>query len=78
MSKNIEQTIKDLMAIVLNTDAAKIDDGTSMDNTPGWDSANHINLVLALEEEFSISFEVSEFEGMVSFFDIVQVVGAKT
>ena len=78
MSKNIEQTIKDLMAIVLNTDAAKIDDATSMDNTPGWDSANHINLVLALEEEFSISFEVSEFESMVSFFDIVQVIEAKT
>ena len=78
MSKNVEQTIKDVMAIVLNIDAARIDDGTSMDNTPGWDSANHINLVLALEEEFSISFEVSEFESMVSFFDIVQVIEAKT
>lgn len=77
MSKNVEQTIKELMSIILNIDAAKIDDGTSMDNTPGWDSANHINLVLALEEEFSISFEVSEFEMMVSFFDVVQVVGAK-
>lgn len=77
MSKNVEQSIKDLMSIVLNTDAAKINDDTSMDNTPGWDSANHINLVLALEEEFSISFEVSEFELMTSFFDIVQVVTAK-
>ena len=77
MSKNIEQTVKELMAIVLNVDAASIDDRTSMDNTPSWDSANHINLVLALEEEFSISFEVSEFELMVSFFDIVQVVGSK-
>ena len=77
MAKNVEQTIKDLMAIVLNVDAATIDEGTSMDNTPGWDSANHINLVLALEEEFSVSFEVSEFELMTSFFDIVQVVAAK-
>lgn len=77
MSKNVEQTIKELMSIVLNTDAVKIDDRTSMDNTPGWDSANHINLVLALEEEFTISFDVSEFELMVSFFDIVQVVEAK-
>jgi len=77
MSKNVEQTIRDLMAIVLNMDAAKIDDGTSMDNTPGWDSANHINLVLALEEEFSISFEVSEFEMMTTYFDVVQVVSAK-
>ncbi len=77
MSKNVEQAVKDLMAIILNVDAATIDDGTSMDNTPGWDSANHINLVLALEEEFSISFEVSEFELMTSFFDVVQVVTAK-
>lgn len=77
MSKNVEQTVKELMSIILNMDADKIDDSTSMDNTPGWDSANHINLVLALEEEFSISFEVSEFEMMVSFFDVVQVVGAK-
>jgi len=77
MSRNVEQSIKELMSIILNIDAAQIDDSTSMDNTPGWDSANHINLVLALEEEFSISFEVSEFELMVSFFDIVQVVEAK-
>lgn len=77
MSTNVEQTVKDLMSIVLNIDAARIDDSSSMDNTPGWDSVNQINLILALEEEFSISFEVSEFELMVSFFDIVQVVGAK-
>lgn len=77
MSKNVEQTIKEVMAIVLNIDAQKIDDDTSMDNTPGWDSANHINLVVALEEEFSVSFEVTELEMMVSYFDIVGVVGAK-
>lgn len=77
MSKDVEETIRAVMAIILNMDSTKIDDNTSMDNTPGWDSANHINLVLALEEEFSISFEVSEFELMVSYFDVVQVVGAK-
>lgn len=77
MSKNVEQTIKEVMAVVLNIDADKINDDTSMDNTPGWDSANHINLVLALEDEFSISFEVAEFEMMRSYFDIVGVLGAK-
>lgn len=77
MSKNVEQTIRELMSIILNIDAARIDESTSMDNTPGWDSVNQINIILALEEEFSISFEVSEFEMMVSFFDIVELVGAK-
>ena len=77
MSKNVEQTVRDVMSVILNLDAAEINDNTSIDNTPGWDSANHINLVLALEEEFSISFEVSDFELMVSYFDVVQVVSAK-
>lgn len=77
MLKNVEQTIKELMSIILNVDVENIDDSTSMDNIPGWDSANQINIILALEEEFSISFEVSEFELMVSYFDIVQIVGAK-
>lgn len=77
MLKNVEQTIKELMSIILNVDVEKIDDSTSMDNISGWDSANQINIILALEEEFSISFEVSEFELMVSYFDIVQIVGAK-
>ena len=77
MPKNVEQTVRDVMSIILNLNAAEINDNTSMDNTPDWDSANHINLVLALEEEFSISFEVSEFELMVSYFDVVQVVSAK-
>ena len=51
MPKNVDQTIRELMSIILNIEAARIDDGTSMDNTPGWDSANHINLILALEDE---------------------------
>lgn len=77
MSKNVEQTVKEVMAVVLNIDATKIDDDTSMDNTPGWDSANHINLVLALEEEFSISFEVTELEMMTSYLEIIGVLGSK-
>lgn len=77
MSRSVEEIIKELMSIILNIDATKIDDGTSMGKTPGWDSANQINLILALEEELAISFDVSEFELMVSFPEIVRVVEAK-
>lgn len=77
MADNIEQRIKELMADILHLDPAKIDENTSVDNTPKWDSANHINLVLALEEEFSIAFDVDEIEQMLSFFDITQAVSAK-
>jgi acyl carrier protein len=77
VSQSNSDKIKRVMADILNLDANSINDGTSTDNTPLWDSANHIQLVLALEEEFSISFEVTEFEVMLSFAEIVKAVQSK-
>jgi len=77
MRDNIEKTVRQIMADILNLSAERIEEGTSMDNTEAWDSANHINLVLALEEEFGIALDVNEIESMVSFPDVVQVVAAK-
>lgn len=74
---DISTVIKRVMADVLDLDANAIADETSMENSQKWDSANHIQLVLALEEEFSISFDVTEIESMVSYFDIVHVVQSK-
>ena len=73
----MEIAIKRVMADVLDLDANAIHDDTAIGNTPRWDSANHIQLMLALEEEFSISFDVTEIESMLSFFDIVQLVQSK-
>ena len=75
--QDFQLVIKRVMADVLDLDVNAITDDTSMDNSPKWDSANHIQLVLALEEAFSISFDVSELESMVSFFDIVNVIQSK-
>lgn len=65
------------MADLLRLDAATIDESTGMDNTEAWDSANHISMMLALEDEFGISFDVAEIESMTSYFDVVQTVTAK-
>jgi acyl carrier protein len=78
MPDDTEQKIKQIMADIFRLDSQKIDGQTAMDNTEAWDSANHINLVLALEEEFSISFDVAEIESMTSFLDVVQAVTART
>ncbi len=75
--QDIQIVIKRVMADVLDLDVNAITDDTSVDNSPKWDSANHIHLVLALEEEFSVSFDVLELESMLSFFDIVNVVQSK-
>jgi acyl carrier protein len=74
---DIEERIKQIMADVLDLDPRSIDGDTAMDNTESWDSLSHINLCLGLEQDFAISFSVSEMESMLSYDDIVQVLGEK-
>ena len=77
MQSDPEEAIKRVMADVLDIDVGSIREDSSAENIPNWDSANHIQLVLALEEEFSISFDVTEIEAMFSFLDIVQMIQSK-
>lgn len=47
--------VKKVMASVLEVEEASLNDDSSMDNVPGWDSLKQMNLVLALEESFGVS-----------------------
>ena len=53
---NNEQKLKNVLANVFNVNSASIDDNSSVDTIENWDSLNHLKLVLAIEQEFDISF----------------------
>lgn len=55
MSEN-ETRLKGVLADVLKIDASGIGEDTSVDTVESWDSLRHLNLVLALETEFDVSF----------------------
>jgi acyl carrier protein len=59
------------VSAVLGVPAEDIDDHTSPDTVPRWDSMQHLQLVLALEQEFGVAFEVEEIEAMQRFGVIV-------
>ena len=52
----MSDAIKEVMAQVLQVDAASIDEGTSTNSVERWDSLRHMQLILALEDEFGIQF----------------------
>jgi acyl carrier protein len=52
----MSDAIKEIMAQVLQIDVASINEGTSTDSVERWDSLRHMQLILALEEEFGIQF----------------------
>lgn len=59
--------LKQVMAAVLEVDVSTLDSGSSMDNVPGWDSLRQLNLVLALEEAFGVSFPDEDAANATSF-----------
>ena len=44
----------------------------------GWDSFNHINLVIAIESAFSVKFNTTELERMNCVDDIVSLIQQKS
>lgn len=74
MMDNTEQRIKQVMADVFDVPAETISENTSQDNLEGWDSLKHLDLVVALEEEFEITIPVEEVGNLISFKLIVLII----
>lgn len=68
-----ENTLKQVMATLLNVDITAIDAEASMDTIPTWDSLRHMNLVLALEEEFKVTIP-DEDAGNITSYKLIKLV----
>ncbi len=51
--------------------------GLTPENVPNWDSIGHMNLVVALENEFGLNLEVDEITEMTSSGKIIELLKAK-
>ena len=74
MMDNTEQRIKQVMADVFDMPAETILENVSQDNLEWWDSLKHLDLVVALEEEFEITIPVEEVGNLISFKLIVVII----
>lgn len=68
-----EDVLKQVMATMLNVEASTINEDSSMDNVLKWDSLHHMNLVLALEEEFKVTIP-DEDAGNITSYKLIKLV----
>ncbi len=59
--------IKQVMSAVFELPLESINEDASTDNLDNWDSLRHLNLILALEEEFGVSIPDEEVGNLVNF-----------
>jgi acyl carrier protein len=62
----IKQKIRTVMAAVFEMDVKDIPDDVAPEVVEEWDSLRHMNLVLALEEEFNIRFPDEQIEQLIN------------
>jgi acyl carrier protein len=77
MKNNLENRIKNVMSAVFEIPAIKIGKESSPDNIESWDSLKHMNLVVALEEEFELEFMEDEILDMMNFDLIISILSDK-
>jgi acyl carrier protein len=73
----MEARIKKAMADVFNIHINSINGGSSPDNIENWDSLKHMNLIVALEEEFEIELTDEEIDDSMSYALIVNILKNK-
>lgn len=70
MEINMESKLKDICAIIFEVDVSKITHDSSPDNIESWDSMNHMNLILAIEEEFQLKVSDDDAVELLSFAEL--------
>jgi acyl carrier protein len=77
MTSPVFERVRAVASDVLKIPVAKITPESSNETVEGWDSVQHLNLVLALEQEFSVQFDPEEIDEMNSVGKISEVVQTK-
>ena len=78
MAESTEARVRRMVADVLNLPPAQVTRETSPQTVPDWDSVQHLNLVLAVEQEFGVSVEPEQIDKLRSVGDIVDAVEKMT
>jgi acyl carrier protein len=77
MNAQIFDRVRGIAADVLQLDPASVTPDSSPQSVESWDSVQHLNLVLAIEEQFGIQFEPEEMDGMKNIGAITDLVSRK-
>ena len=67
MENKLAERIKKVMSAVFEIPVEQIQDKSSPDTIESWDSLKHMNMVVALEEEFEVEFTDDEILEMMNY-----------
>ncbi len=73
----ISDKLKQIILNELNLKEFDIKDETTANQVPGWDSFNHINVILAVEKEYNVKFKGLEILRVKNIGELQKLVDSK-
>jgi len=73
----IEDRLTPLFCDVFDRDDIVLRPEMTAKDIEGWDSFNHINLIVAIESSFGVKFQTSEIEGLRNVGHLVELIERK-
>ena len=64
------ERVKKIVKETFNLKDEKIEDSWTSEDIAGWDSLGHLKLVMAIEKEFNVKFEIEDMFKIQSICDI--------
>ena len=74
MEKEIYERLNNVFRDVFDDDEIVVKPETTSADIEDWDSLEHINLVVAVEQEFGIKFNMNEVTTMKNVGDMVNII----
>ena len=75
--ENNKEKLYNVVSEILGVKKSDINEKSSQDNIENWDSLKHMNLIVALEEEFEIEFDDEEIVDSMNYALIVIILKSK-
>lgn len=72
--EEVFEKLEEIFADVFDDDTIELTDDTTADDIEDWDSLEQINLVVAIEKEFSIKFNMGEVSKMKNVGEMVDII----
>ena len=76
--QEIYRRLTSIFRDTFDDDAIVLSNHTTAHDIKGWDSVNHINLIVATEQEFHIKFKTAELEALKDVGEMVHLIEKKT
>ena len=71
------EKLSNIFRVLFNRPDLKLNDNLTAKDVPGWDSFNHVNLIINIEEEFNVRFSNDEVGGMQNVGNLESLLASK-